>query len=279
MRQIAAANEKSLPQGIAASRGVLGLSPGNTPDVLRWPPLPELAPYIAHYWRVQWDLRGQPPHTQETAPHPNVYLVFDEGKLVVSGVSTRKFTRVLEGKGRAFGVKFRPGGFHPFIHQPVSSLTDRILPASALFGEDASRLEGQLRTAREDGDLVEAVHGFFRKRIPPPDCSVEIAAGFVEQILLNPEIKTVDDLANRCNTGKRSLQRLFHEYVGIHPKWVIRRYRLHEAVERLHCGEPLRGADLALELGYFDQAHLIRDFKALVGCTPSQYQALCRRAK
>jgi AraC-like DNA-binding protein len=54
-------------------------------------------------------------------------------------------------------------------------------------------------------------------------------------------------------------------------KWVINRYRLHEALERLHMGASVNWTDLALELGYFDQSHFIRDFRSLVGYSPVQY--------
>jgi AraC-like DNA-binding protein len=74
--------------------------------------------------------------------------------------------------------------------------------------------------------------------------------------------------------GKRSLQRIFSEYVGQSPKWVIQRYRLHEAIERFRSGDVLDWAQIALDLGYFDQAHLINDFKAMVGYTPTQYQEI-----
>ena len=57
------------------------------------------------------------------------------------------------------------------------------------------------------------------------------------------------------------------------PKWVIQRYRLHEAVEQLERGAEVDLAELALQLGYFDQAHFIRDFKALVGRPPGAYAA------
>ncbi|HJU40524.1 MAG TPA: helix-turn-helix domain-containing protein, partial [Tahibacter sp.] len=67
------------------------------------------------------------------------------------------------------------------------------------------------------------------------------------------------------------LQRLFGDYVGASPKWVINRYRLHEAVERLAAGDAVDWADLALELGYFDQAHFNRDFKRLVGRAPGAF--------
>jgi AraC-like DNA-binding protein len=71
--------------------------------------------------------------------------------------------------------------------------------------------------------------------------------------------------------GKRTLQRLFSQYVGVSPKWVIKRYRLHEAADQLGAGEVVDWAKLAVDLGYFDQAHFIKDFKTIVGQTPAEY--------
>ena len=71
----------------------------------------------------------------------------------------------------------------------------------------------------------------------------------------------------------RRLQRLFADYVGVSPKWVMRRARLHEAAERADSGEPVDWAALAVDLGYADQAHLTRDFTATIGVPPSRYQA------
>ena len=69
----------------------------------------------------------------------------------------------------------------------------------------------------------------------------------------------------------RSLQRLFAEYVGVSPKWVMRRARLHEAAQRASGGEPIDWAELAADLGYADQAHLSRDFTATLGVSPTKY--------
>jgi AraC-like DNA-binding protein len=72
--------------------------------------------------------------------------------------------------------------------------------------------------------------------------------------------------------GVRSLQQLFSDYVGVSPKWVLRRFRLHEAADRLASGEEPDLAALAHSLGYFDQAHFTADFRKLVGQTPANYR-------
>jgi AraC-like DNA-binding protein len=71
----------------------------------------------------------------------------------------------------------------------------------------------------------------------------------------------------------RKLQRLFRRYVGVGPKWVLRRYRLHDGAELLARGEVSELAELSLALGYFDQAHFSHEFKEQIGLTPAEYAA------
>jgi AraC-like DNA-binding protein len=129
-------------------------------------------------------------------------------------------------------------------------------------------------SSRPDNEKIAACNAFFLERIPHADPSVTLARQLVALILAEPEIKSVDELVRRGPLGKRSLQRLFGEYVGAGPKWVIRRYRLLELVEKFNSGGKLDWPQLALELGYFDQAHLINDFKTVVGHSPTKYQKL-----
>jgi AraC-like DNA-binding protein len=235
-------------------------------------PAPELAPWIMHYWMIHWDLRGCKPHLAENLPHPNVHLIFENGKNgVVSGAQTRRFSRVLDDKSWVFGVKFRAGGFRPFLGKPVLELADRTIPARQVFGSEIKEFETTALSLRPDGEKIAAANEFFLARIPKPEKTIALAGELVDLILRDIEIKTVDDLVQRSGIGKRTLQRVFREYVGASPKWVVCRYRLHEVVEQLNSGEELDWAQLALDLGYFDQAHLINDFKALLGCTPAQF--------
>jgi AraC-like DNA-binding protein len=263
------ANESARP---LKSRGVLRLPPESAAlRVSRHSPSSPLARCIAYYWRVSWDLRGAQPHLQETLPHPNVYLVFEESRLQISGVSTGKFIRILREQGFAFGVKFRPGGFRPFLHAPASSLTNRIVPANHVFAAEGDELEATLNSRLTEPEMVEAVDTFFLRHAPRPDPNVELADRLVGEILGQPQIRTVEDLATQTGLGKRSLQRLFRDYVGVPPKWVIRRYRLHELLDRVEAAPQESWSGLALQLGYFDQAHLINDFKAITGYSPADY--------
>ena len=237
-------------------------------------PSSDLAPWIAHYWMIHWDLRGCEPHMAESVPHPNIHLIFENGTSVVAGVQTHKFSRLLQGEARVFGVKFRPGGFRPFYRGSVSDLADRVIPAGRVFGKDLKALEEIALSSCKENEKIQAADAFFHARKPQADPMIGLAGQLVDCILQNPGIKTVDDLVRSAGMGKRSLQRLFSEYVGVSPKWVIRRYRLHELIEKFNSDHGLDWSQLALDLGYFDQAHLINDFKSIVGHAPTEYRKL-----
>jgi AraC-like DNA-binding protein len=275
-RQVPAAEvEEIYDPEVGRARGMLRKHlPAGKMRHARRCPADDLAFWIAHYWMIRWDLRGCEPYVAESLPHPNVHVIFETAGSVVAGVQTRMFSRVLEGQSQVFGIKFKPGGFRPFLKFATSKLADRVVAAESILGKDVNALEGILLSSGEENEKVEAANAFFRARMPKPDAVIEGVGRIVERILEERDIKTVDDLVDRTGIGKRSLQRMFNEYVGVSPKWVIRRYRLHELVERFNSNDEPRWADLALELGYFDQAHLINDFRSITGYSPTEYQAL-----
>jgi AraC-like DNA-binding protein len=237
-------------------------------------PAPDLLPLIAHYWLIHWDLPDGVSRTVETLPHPNVHLVFTSGdpiSMVVHGVPTGKFTRVLEGRARVFGVKFRAGGGRPFLGRPLAALRGKTIDAAQIFGTEIEPLGHSLTGDRSEDEKIDRANRFFLDRLPPPDADASLAASIVDMIFRTPEIQNVAELVSRTKMSERTLQRLFRECVGVSPKWVIRRYRLHEVVERLNSGACFDWAALAAELGYFDQSHLIRDFRRLTGYTPERY--------
>ena len=230
----------------------------------------DLAPFVSRYWFVAWDLRGQAPYRQLIVPDPNVHLSFvNDTAAAVHGVARRHKYRVLEGAGRVFGVAFRPGCFRPFLRSPVSAITDRSVTAREVFGPDVP--QQAMAQAADEGEMVHVAERFLRANLPRHDPTAQTVTAIVARIAAEPDITRVDTLADRLDTSVRRLQRLFAEYVGVGPKWVIRRSRLHEVNQRLATGFPLDWARLAAELGYADQAHFTRDFTAMIGEPPTRY--------
>jgi AraC-like DNA-binding protein len=257
---------------IGKPRGILNLKAGEKKFQLsRHPPAEDLSFFVERYWIVSWDLRGQEPYVQETLPYPCVHLVFEKDQSRVFGVETGKFARLLENKGRVFGIKFKPGAFYPFVKSPVSQFTNDSISFWDAFGVESKALEEAILSREDEGEMIELAEKFLRERLPEQDKNVGIINEIVDYIIAHREITKVDDVVSRLNINKRTLQRLFRQYVGVSPKWVIKRYRLHEVAERLAEGKVVDWSGIVLELGYSDQAHFIKDFKAIVGRTPAEY--------
>ncbi len=238
----------------------------------RFHPPEALAPFVEHFWTTHWDLRGEPAYAQDVLPHPSVNLVLEPGCSEVVGVMTGKFTRRLEGLGRVFCAMFWPGAFSAFYPGPLSELTDRRIPLAELLPIDTPALERQIFVeARDDAARVDALVRALLQSRPVLDPAAVQARDIVRTIIEQPDILRVDDIASQVGLRVRTLQRLFARYVGVSPKWVIQRKRLHEAAERLAAPAPPDLAGLAAELGYADQAHFVRDFRNLVGVAPGSY--------
>ncbi|MFJ6855190.1 DUF6597 domain-containing transcriptional factor [Streptomyces sp. NPDC091271] len=248
-------------------------------------PAPALRPHLEHYWLIDWDLPA--PYTSRVVPHPSVHLVFQraeaggeaeyEDSAEVYGIVQGMFSRRLEGKGRVCGVKFRPGAFRPFApHRPVSEWTGRRVPADeALAVPEHGRLaSATARTVLDPADedaRVAALDTYALSLLPAPDPQAELATELAELVRTDRSLLRVDALARAGGLSVRSLQRLFSAYVGVGPKWVILRHRIHEALQRAGTDPEPDWAELASDLGYSDQAHLVRDFTATVGVPPTAF--------
>ncbi|MGW3018507.1 DUF6597 domain-containing transcriptional factor [Streptomyces longwoodensis] len=257
-------------------------------------PAEALRPYLEHYWLIDWDLPR--PYASHVVPHPSVNIVFqrfgDQDPFAeVSGIGLGLFTQELEGWGRVCGVQFRPGGFRPFFpDHPASDWTGRrVRFPEALTGPTGQEVTHAVRGVRgvdatvtavldppEEDARVAALDAFLLSLGPRPDPQADLAMALAERIRTDRSIRRVADFARAEGLSVRLLQRLFSAYVGVGPKWVILRYRIHEALERAETERAVDWAALAADLGYADQAHLVRDFTATVGVPPTAYAQAVR---
>jgi AraC-like DNA-binding protein len=245
-------------------------------SVERRDPSEPLAGVVERYWITTWDLRGEQPHRQNVLPHPRVNMTFIPGRARIAGVVRGLFTEQLADSGRAIGVMFRPGGFRGYLGAPISTITDRFVPVADHFGPPGAELAERVVAADTD-DALRAIEAFLLERLPPPDESVDLASRAVDLVATTPDLLRVDDLATALDLTMRGLQRLFNEYVGAAPKWVIRQYRMHEATDAAIRGADVDWAALAHRLGYSDQAHFVRDFTGRVGMSPTAYAKTARQ--
>jgi AraC-like DNA-binding protein len=256
--------KRERPRGILHQRAAEDIR-----GVARYWPSADLAPFVEHYWTVRWDVAE--PRVTETLPHPCVHMVLEAGRSEIVGVMRTRFTRRLTGRGRVLGTRFRPGAFRAFVARPVSSFTGRRVPIADVFGAEARTLSERALRHGDDREAYAVVERFLRALKPRESDAMALAVRVAARIAEDRRITRAAQLTAEFGVSLRGLQRLCREHLGVGPKWVIQRHRLLEAAERVACGRIVDWADLALELGYSDQAHFIRDFKRLVGQSPAEY--------
>lgn len=237
--------------------------------------------WVENYWTLRWNLPYGQRYTSAVLPHPACTLSVERGRprpevgdepVVVTGVVTRRFQVTVSGSGWVLGVKFRPGGLAALTGSPARELTDRVVPAAGLLPE---AVVSQLATLGPELPAEEwrcradrALDALARE----PDPSYETVLALIGDMLDDHGLVRVAELADRHGMRPRQLERLFARYVGVSPKWVLARYRMHDAVTEIDAGYEGTLADLAARYGWYDQAHFNRDFVALVGTTPGRYR-------
>ncbi|MFD6355383.1 DUF6597 domain-containing transcriptional factor [Nocardia tengchongensis] len=242
----------------------------------RLPAGERVARYVEWYWAVRWDRRGEPPFLAEVLPYPCVNLTFERTHertgAFVTGVWTTKYVRELAGAGETFGVKFRAGGFGAFTGLDVGALSDTSVPAAQIFpaadalAEAVLATEDTLRRRELIEDFLVAAQG-----AEGDQRAYRQVLAIIEAMEHDRDLTRVDQVTERFDIPVRTLQRLFRRYVGAGPKWVLRRYRLQDGAHLLAEGRTSDLAALALELGYFDQAHFSNEFAKEIGMPPLEY--------
>ncbi|WP_020616472.1 helix-turn-helix domain-containing protein [Paenibacillus daejeonensis] len=258
------------------TRGIVHAAAGREKfHLARFEPGPELLPFVEHYWFIRYTIDPQTPFSQTVLSYPNVHLAFEaeqgEQRALVYGVPLRPFVRQLSGTGYVLGVKFRAGGFYPFWKQDVNQLTGLTVQATGIFGADVEEWKGRILSAEDEAAMAEQAEQMLLTLLPVQDEQATLAGQITIEAMNDRSLTSVEQMSERYELSVRQLQRLFRRYVGVSPKWVIKRFRLQEAAERLEQDSSVSWAELAVMLGYSDQAHFIKDFKAVVGQSPAAY--------
>ncbi|MFF2557039.1 helix-turn-helix domain-containing protein [Nocardia sp. NPDC058058] len=244
----------------------------------RLPAGEQVARYVEFYWSVHWDRTGLPPYSAEVLGFPVVNLTFenahDRRGGFVTGVWTSKYVRELAGVGDTFGVKFRSGGFGAFTGMDVGALRDTALPVTEVLPDARGLAERVLATTdlEQRRNLVEdfLIEAIDRRAVAD-DASYHLVLRIIDAMESDRELTRVDQVTELFDIPIRTLQRLFRRYVGVSPKWVLRRFRLQDGAHLLAQGRTSDLATLALDLGYFDQAHFSREFANEIGMPPLEY--------
>ena len=192
----------------------------------------------------------------------------------VSGVRTQPIT-IPSGRGsRMLIVAFKKGGGFPFYPFPMNELTDTVAEAGGVFGMDFHLLREQLLASKSIERMFQMVEAFLIQRLDetiPDSTPTRCVEYALASIVSDPGSRCLYQLSDQIGYSQKHLIDLFRQQVGVAPKQYLRIMRFQKVIRALENSQAIRWSQVALESGYYDQAHLIHDFKFFSGFTPTEY--------
>ena len=246
-----------------------------SPPIHRYAPSAHLADLVDRYWIPVWSL--DEPSTQSTLQHPVCLVVVSNTYARLYGVARGRSSVTLEGEGWAVGTMLMPAAGRLLLGGSVAPLTDRwvelgdVLPPahSGLVEEVRDAMADDPHAPRSHAAAIAATEAWLGSYLPVDEQGL-LVNRLVAWLREHPDVVRVSEMARELGTSERSLQRLAEQRLGLGPKWLVQRRRLHDAVEALKAGTTSL-ADVAADLGYTDQAHFTHDFRTVTGMTPGDY--------
>ena len=248
-------------------------------EIARRTPHPALAPHIRSL--AGWHERVDGPVVREELPGARVVLVVSFGPSMdidgrrfgsfVAGLHDAPARTEHAGLGHGIQAYLSPLGARRLFGMPMGELTRDVVALEDLIGPSAHELAERLATApgwAARFDLFERSIAARVLEAPPVAPELEWAW---QRLVCSGGAAPVGELAAALGWSRRHFTTTFREQLGMPPKALGRIVRFERAVERLRAGAEL--ADLALDCGYYDQAHFNRDFRAFAGATPTAFRA------
>ena len=257
------------------------------PTAEQFTPDAKLKAFIRRYWVVKAPLCPPSPKSCSVKPRGGLVLVFNLASPVrcavddqppvemggdfLVGSLARRVRIIPTGDISLFGVEFTCYGLYPFLSMPPVDVADFCIQAEEVWELGGLGLSRRIHsTSQEDQSLVRAFESFITKRMGEFRGHSRMIEDAVAMIRSRRGLVRVEALASGLRVSSRHLERIFAYRIGVSPKQLCRIFRLKNALARLgEAGADL--ASLALEGGYFDQAHFIHEFRHFTGRAPLAY--------
>lgn len=213
-----------------------------------------LAAFVERFWTVE---TGDAPVRYAVLPDGCLDIVYrSDGLLRAVGAMVAPSLVELPARARLTGVRFRTGMARPFLCAPLGELTGASPALEDLWGAAARSLHQRLLEARSDEERRRA-----------------IAAA-----LPRPQQAPTPWRARLSGLSERQFRRRCLDETGLTPKTLDRVLRFRRALKLLRTAPHLGWASIAAECGYYDQSHLIRDFRKFAGATPAEWALASTRS-
>jgi AraC-like DNA-binding protein len=248
-------------------------------------PAAALAPFVEAFWYVEGDL---PPGRERKLPSGEMQIVVNlaEDQLRWYGGAQLDERWTTHGAGlcgalagpvgidtaeqrRVLGVSFRPGGTVPFFAESAEALTEPVIGLDVLWGRTGSTLRELLLDQHTPEAMLRTMEAALLQRVVRP---LRPDAVLVTATAALDRGRSIGGVVDALGMTRSTFARRFRHGIGLAPKPFARVRRLQRVLGTVSAGTAVDWAAVATRHGFFDQAHLINDFRALTGLTPSGYE-------
>lgn len=247
-------------------------------------PSAELSLYIKNYWYLRANGMNQ---VQGVIPTGNINLFFHRGtplqlehngvllpQAFVSGQSTTYSNLIQSSITDMLCVTFQPFGARMFFNMPMSEFKEQSVALDLLGDPELEELGQRIQETFDISTCIQIIERFLKKRFfYPSEYNLKRMATAINAI--SSGNSSIEDLASISCLSQKQFKRIFNDYVGLNPKEFIRMIRFQRALYILQNNPTISLTQLAYACDFYDQSHLISEFKRISGYTPSQYIAIC----
>lgn len=253
-------------------------------------PSPALAPYIRHYWLLETDTPAK--STERITPTGNVQMLFYRGNpiLLSSSQDSRRVNSQsilcgqfigyselsFSGTIKILAVIFHTHSVSALFRMPVSEFCNQKVSADEMGDRELQELEDRILYESDDLNCIRLIEHFLLSRLnPPKEHNLERMFSAIRTINQQGGDVRISDLASSVFLSTKQFQRVFTGHIGISPKEFLRIVRFQHALYVLQSTPGMSFLQLAYECGFYDQPHLINEFKVFSGYTPKEYLSVC----
>lgn len=245
----------------------------------------ELSLFLKHYLFLELNSNVSKKYRLFSNGNPALVFVLNENsndskidgvvipEIFVFGQITTSIDIQLSGNTKILAIIFQPNGLHRLTNLSANRIKDAIVDAEHVFGKEIKTIRDAVIGIGSKDLIVKRLNKYFQSLIVDPlPKSSTITTHITDKIIRNRGIISIQNIKDEFLLHERKLQRLFANQIGISPKKFIQIVKLHSFIGHLHTNLISKKITSSVfEAGYYDQSHLIKEFKNITRMTPMEY--------
>jgi len=236
-----------------------------------------LQPYISCYWTMTSDIELEEPISHRVIPDGCVDIIFDlnehsyQKAASIVGTMTKPILAELKSRINYLAIRFLPGGFLHFFDNPAYDFTDRIIPLEMISGKKEHYLTERLFGENHTKNKIKLLESHFGKLLMRNTRNDPAVTTALYNIVKHKGNIRISQLSKIANSSQRQLCRKFNKWIGTSPQSFCRIIRFQSILRMLPHRSRCNLLSIALDGGYYDQAHFIHEFSSYYGLNPSEF--------